>query len=448
MPRLAVLLAALCLLAPVPPRVDAQPKPLPSSFASAAEAIRPAVYSLEVPGRGEEPEPEEPFGSNFFRKLFGELPENKLGAAVVVDASGIAVTRARLIRGLSEVEVASLDGRRYLATVVGRDERTDVAVLRVHAPRPLPAAVLGNSDEVRVGDWVLAVGSPYGFEASVSAGIVSGRPRVSPDGSYEDSLQTDAAVNPGSLGGPLVNTQGAVIGLTVMIGPRGSGIGFAVPANVVRRVIEELVAHGKVTRGWLGIVSQAMTPELAQVFRVPVTGGVLAADVLGESPAAGAGIRRGTLLLALDDRILRTPADVEAHLARTAPGQRVSLRLWRNGAEERLVVELGEEPAPFEKSARAERLLGLLVEGLTPEAGVIVVAVRPGGGAADAGVWIGDIVREIDGHPVVTLSDVERATQRLAPGMDVAVLLQRGPRTFYVVVPAPIPPTLIGRERW
>jgi serine protease Do len=182
------------------------------------------------------------------------------------------------------------------------------------------------------------------------------------------------------------------------------------------------------------------------VFRTPVVGGVLAADVVRDGPAARAGIHRGTLLIALDDRILRTPADVDIHLARTAPGQRVTVRLWREGHEETLGIVLGDEPVPFEKSMRAARVLGLLVDGLTPEAGLVVVAVRPGTGAADAGIWVGDIVREIDGQVVLTLSEFERATQRVTPGTDVTVLLQRGPRTFYVVVTALDAPTVLGRK--
>ena len=446
MRSLSILLTTLVVFALGPARVAAQPQPIPSSFARAAAAIRPAVYGLELATQDEEDKPEGLSISELFRKLFDELPGGKLGAAVMTDASGVAVTRARLVRGLREVQLVSVDGARYPATVVGLDERTDVAVLRVHAPGPLPAVALGDSDEVRVGDWVLAVGSPYGFEASVTAGIISGRPRVSPEGGYEDTLQTDAAVNPGSLGGPLVNAQGVVVGLTVTTGPRGSGIGFAVPANVVRRVTGEILARGKVVRGWLGIVSQAMTPDLAHVFGVPSAGGVLAADVLRDAPAARAGIQRGTLILALDDRVLRTPADVDVHLARSRPGQRVSVRLWRNGREETLVIVLDEEPVRFEKSRRAERVLGLLVDGLTPEAGVVVVAVRPGSGGAAADVWIGDIIREVDQQAVTTLSEFEQATRRLTPGTDVTVLLQRGPRTFYVVVPAVGEATLIGRE--
>jgi len=289
MRKALTLLGAILLVALSPLAVPAaQPQPMPSTFAPAAAAIKLAVYGLEVPTREEdEQDPQGLSASEFLRKLFGGLPEGKLGAAVMTDPSGVAITSARLIRGLADLELVAVHGQRYPATVLGRDERTDIAVLRVRTARPLPAASLGDSDQVRVGDWVLAVGSPYGFEASVSAGIISGRPRVSPDGGYEDSLQTDAAVNPGSIGGPLVNAQGAVVGLTVTSGPRGNGIAFAVPANVVRRVTAELVTRGKVLRGWLGIVSQALTPELAQAFGAPVIGGVLAADVARDGPAAG-----------------------------------------------------------------------------------------------------------------------------------------------------------------
>jgi serine protease Do len=434
------------MLALAAPAVAAQPHQMPSTFGPAAAAIKTAVYGLEVPASEEETDPEAPSLSEFLRKLFGGLPDGKLGAAVMTDPSGIAVTSARLVRGLADVELVSVDGARYSATVAGRDERTDIAVLRVHAMVPLAHAVLGDSDEVRVGDWVLAVGSPYGYEASVSAGIISGRPRVSPGGGYEESLQTDAAVNPGSVGGPLVNAQGAVVGLTVAPGPRGSGIAFAVPANVVRRVSAELLARGKVRRGWLGLVPQAMTPELAHAFGAPVSRGVLAADVARDGPAARAGIQRGVLLLALDDRLLRAPGDIETHLLRAEPGRRVRVRLWRQGREETVAIVLADEPVRFEKSMRAAQMLGLLVDGLTPEGGLMVVSVRPGSGAADAGVSPGDIIRELDGQAVVTLSDFEGASRRLAPGREVTVLVQRDAQTFYVVVTTAAAPTMFGQR--
>jgi serine protease Do len=430
--RVGWIALALLLLAAAEPA--AQPRSVPPTFAPVAAAVKAAVYGVEMPAPVDRPDDGEEGPLESLMRLLGGLLERNLGAAVMTDPSGIAVTSARIVRGLEEVELVAVDGRRHRALVVASDERTDIAVLRVSAALPLPAAPLGDSDEVRIGDWVLAFGSPYGFEGSVSAGIVSGRPRVRPDGGYEDSVQTDAAVNPGSVGGPLVSARGAVVGIAVFPGPRGSGIAFAVPSNVVRRVAADLLAHGRVLRGWLGIVGQPLTADLARAFGAPPGAGVLAADVLAEGPADRAGIGRGTVLLALDDRVLRTPADLESHVARAVPGQRVTARLWRHGREETVALHLGAEPEPFALSMPAARALGMLVDRVTPEAGVVVVAVRAGGAAAEAGVRRGDIVREVDGHPVVTLAEFARATRGLARGGGVTVLLQRGQSTFYVVV--------------
>lgn len=441
------LLIALAAVLATAASAAAQPQRPPSTFAPAATAIKAAVYSVELPARPEvvEEEAEDQSPTAALLRLFGEVLGRSLGAAVMLDPSGVAVTSARVVRGLTDVELVGVTGQRHTATVVGRDERTDIAVLKIRAvAAPLPAVSLADSDEVRVGDWVLAVGSPYGFEVSVSAGIISARARVSPAGGYEDSLQTDAAVNPGSVGGPLVNAQGAVIGLTVTPGPRGSGIAFAVPSNLVRRVTAEILARGRVLRGWLGLVPQSLTADLARAFGVPFTAGVLAADVLAGGPAARAGITRGTLLLALDDRALHTPLDVETHLVRTVPGQRVSVRFWREGREETLGLVLTDEPVPFARSLHAARVLGLLVDAVTPDAGVVVVGVLGGSVAAEADVRRGDFVREIDGRPVVTLADFERAAGRLAAGGDVTLLLQRGPRTFYVVLVTAEAPTRFG----
>ena len=224
----------------------AQSRQAPPTFAPIATRIKAAVYSLEAPvPDAERDDAEDAPLFQLLGKALGVISEGRLGAAVMIDPSGVAVTSARLDRGLTAVELVAVDGARYPAVVAGRDERTDIAVLRVRAAVPLAAASLGDSDEARVGDWVLAVGSPYGFESSMSAGIISGRPRVSPEGGYEEVLVTDAAANPGSFGGPLVDTRGGVIGLMVTRGPRSSNIALAVPSNTIRRVSVDLLAYGK-----------------------------------------------------------------------------------------------------------------------------------------------------------------------------------------------------------
>jgi serine protease Do len=437
----ATLVVLLALALAAPGLAADRPQP-PETFAPIADAVKSAVFSVVLPG--DEPGRDEsdrrevtPSEDEILRQLFdalARLPNRTLGAAVMIESSGIAVTSARILHDATIVDVVALDGRRYGAAVIGRDERTDVAVLRVTAPRPLPIVRLGNSDEVRVGDWVLAVGSPYGFEASVSAGIVSARARVGPEGPYGDMLQTDAAVNVGSAGGPLVDTHGAMVGLTARAAPRGSGIAFAVPSNLVRKVTDDIVAQGRVVRSWLGIASQPLTAALARAFHVPFTSGLLTTDVVRGGPAARAGLARGVAVLAVDGRPLRTLDDLEHALGATAPGRTATLRVWRNEREETVSVVLGEEPDPRHASGWTRRLRGLVVEGITPEVGVFVSAVMPGTPAADAGVLPGDVVREVDQQTIRGTADFDAAVGAIRSSRSVTLLVQRGRTPFYAVL--------------
>jgi serine protease Do len=287
---------------------------------------------------------------------------------------------------------------------------------------------------VRVGDWVLAVGSPYGFEASVSAGIVSARTRVAAGGAYGELLQTDAAINPGSAGGPLVNTRGEVVGLTSTATPRGVGIGFVAPSNLVRKVVDDIVAHGRVVRGWLGIAPQPLTAELARAFRTPLRVGLLLADVAPGGPAAAAGLTRGTILVALDGRPLGKLSDLDDVLAVARPGQAVALDLWRNGRQETMRMVLGREPPPAASRNLTHRLRGLVVEGVTPEVGVVIAAVAPGSPADRAGARRGDVVREVNRRLTQGLADFDEASTGIEPGQSIPLLVQRDWRPFYLVL--------------
>jgi serine protease Do len=409
----------------------------PESFAAVAEAVKASVVSVVLPRTTHDDDEADAVSEDeVLRRLFDALtglPNRTLGAGVMLDSAGVAVTGARILRGLTDLEVVTVDGHHYRATVVGRDERTDVAVLRISAAGPLPAATLGNSDNVRVGDWVLAMGSPYGFEASVSAGIVSARARIAAGGEYGELLQTDAAVNPGSAGGPLVNTRGEVVALAVTAAPRGAGIAFAVPSNLVRKVVQDILAHGRVVRGWLGIAPQPLSAELARAFRVPFAGGVLLADVTPGGPVAQAGLTRGAIVVAVDGRPLRSLEDLERTLGAIAPGQTVTLAVWRNGGEEQIPVRVGQEPdAAIPRSST--RLLGLAVDGVTPEAGVVVTGVKPDSPAESAGVLRGDILRELNRRLLRTLADFEEAAAGIQPGRSVVLLVQRAGSSFYVVI--------------
>lgn len=411
----------------------------PASFAPVAEAVKAAVFSVVVPYEDADDSFGEdgPAARDLLQQLFealGGRPNGSLGAAVMLDPNGIAVTGARILQGLTEVELVAVDGARYRAVVLGRDDRTDVAVLRVTAPVPLAVARLGDSDEMRVGDWVLAIGSPYGFEASVSAGIVSSRTRIAAGGVYGDLLQTDAAINPGNAGGPLVNTRGEVIGLSSMAAPRGVGVGFAAPSNLVRRIVDDIVAHGRVVRGWLGVAAQSLTADLGRAFGAPLERGLLVTDVTAGGPAAAAGLTRGTVVVAIERRALATVSDLEDVLAVIPPGRVVILDVWRNGRQESMSLALGQVPALSAGRGTTHTMLGLAVDFVTPETGVVIISVRPGSPAADAGLRRGDLVRELDRRIIRSLVDFDEASAGVVPGQSITLLVQRNRVPSYVVL--------------
>jgi serine protease Do len=410
-----------------------RPQP-PETFAPVVDAVRAAVLSVVHP---HDPDADALEADDFLGRLFEaltRLPHQTLGAAVMIDPSGIAVTGANLLRGMTEVAVLDVHGRRFRATVMSRDERTDIALLRVVGGGSFPVVGFGDSDTVRIGDWVVAVGSPYGFEASVSAGIVSGRPRIAAGGPWGDVLQTDAAVNPGSAGGPLINARGEMIGLAAVPAPRGSGIGFAAASNVVRKVVGDLLAHGQVVRSWLGVESQPLTPALARAFHAPAAGGLVLTEIVPGGPAAQAGLLRGSIVLALEGHPLRTTADLEAMLARLPPGRTVTLEVWRDARLATVQATLVQEPGTKILFGR-HRWLGLVLEGITPETGVVVATVEAGSPALAAGVVRGDVVRELDRRAIRTLTDFEEAAQQVPPGGPVTLLVQRGRTAFYLALP-------------
>ena len=425
------------------------------SFAQVAEAVRPAVVNINtvMRGGGGRTPVEEFFGDEFFRRFFGEGPERpqqqrSLGSGVIVDASGIALTNAHVVERATDIEVVTAEGKKHKAKVVGLDKRTDLAVLRLQGGGPYPAAVLGDSDKVKVGDWVLAIGSPFGLQQTVTAGIVSAKGRSIGQGPFDDFLQTDAAINPGNSGGPLVNMSGEVVGINSAILSRSGGnvgIGFSIPSNMAKRIYTELAARGKITRGWLGVSIQPLTPELAKSFGLKEPTGVLIADVVKESPADKAGLASGDVLMEFGGKKVDAPQDLQKAVAGTAPGKGVPMKVWRDKGEKTLEIKVGETPedsAQLEPSGKSKSLLGLETRPITPEIarqlnlrtteGVVVARVEEEGPAAEAGLQRGDVIREINRQRIRSAQDYERATQGLKPGDRVTVLLQRGPQSLYV----------------
>jgi serine protease Do len=418
----------------------------PTSFAELATAARAAVVVIRPAGdmgpfeevldnwlETEWDEGDPTKRDEMREQLARALRERSFGSGVIVDPSGIVVTSARIVRFLAHVQAVMADGARSKLTVVGVDDRSDIAVLQLE-PRPAayPHLRLGDSDEVRTGDWILAVGAPFGFDFSVAAGIVSSTARDLP-GTSGPLLQTDASGGSGNLGGPLVNLTGEVIG--IMTVPTGRGIGFATPSNTVRRIATALRTTGRVSRAWLGVAVQPLTPDVARVLGRAETSGILVVDVPPRSAAAQAGVRRRDLLLGLDGAALNQPDDLERALARLAANRPVTLRLWRDGREQSLQLTLGEEPTRRVPDAEGgARALGLTVAPVTPEAGVVVTHVAPGSAADKHGVHRGDVVREIDGRAVPTLPTFARVANGVRPGQWVLVLLQPGSDALYVAL--------------
>jgi len=437
------------------PRIMPAALPIPSgSFAQVAESVGPAVVNINTVTRVSGRTPvEEFFGDEFFKRFFGDAPERQqvqrsLGSGVIVDPSGIVLTNAHVVERATEIEVSTADGKKHKAKLAGVDRKTDLAVLKLQGGGPFPAANLGDSDTVRVGDWVLAIGSPFGLQKTVTAGIISAKGRSIGQGPFDDFLQTDAAINPGNSGGPLVNMSGEVVGINSAILSRTGGnvgIGFSIPVNMAKRIYTELAAKGKVTRGWLGVSIQPLTPELAKGFGLKEPSGVLISDVMQQSPAAAAGIASGDIIIEFDRKKVDSPQELQKAVAAIPPGRAVPLKVWRDKSEKTLEIKIGETPdetVALKSTNKGKTLLGLDVRPVTPELarqlnlrapeGVIVFSVEEESAAAEAGLQRGDVIREVNRQKVRSVQDFEKITKDVKDGDRVTVLLQRGPQSLYV----------------
>jgi serine protease Do len=453
-------------------RVTARPLPLleaplltvqmpltTGTFARVAEAVKPAVININTLARSGGPGGRTPFeeffGEEFFRRFFGDTPERipqrSLGSGVIVDPSGIALTNAHVVEKATDIEVITVDGSKHKARVVGIDKKTDLAVLKLDDGKgSFPHVRLGDSEKVQVGDWVIAVGSPFGLQSTVTAGIISAKARQIGQGPFDDFLQTDAAINPGNSGGPLVNMQGEVVGINTAIVAGGSGIGFAIPSNMARKIYTELVAKGRVSRGWLGVSIQPLTPELAKSFGAKDSSkGVLISEVMPDSPAAKAGVQSGDILLEFEGKKMEAPGDLQRAVGLSSPGTSSKMKVWRDQGEKTLEVKIGEAPdereargGPAPGPGRGRVALGIEVRPITPDIarqlnlrtseGVIVARIEDGSAAADAGVQRGDVIREINRQRIRVIGDFERLTKDVKEGDRLTVLLQRGPASLYV----------------
>jgi serine protease Do/serine protease DegQ len=449
-----------------PPKTEVDPRSviraMEEAFTAVADRVTPAVVNVSaVPDRSAPPSGGE--GDERFREFFGdELYERYFrrrpredgrasGSGVIVDAKGYILTNNHVIENARDITVRLSDSRKFSATLVGRDPKTDLAVLKVDAPAPLPVAELADSDRLRVGQWAIAIGNPFGLDRTVTVGIISAtaRNRVGVT-TYENFIQTDASINPGNSGGPLLNIDGKVIGINTAIVATGQGIGFSIPINEARAVMGQLIAKGRVVRGWLGVVIQDVTDELAGTFGVREREGVLVADVMKGGPADAGGVRPGDVVVEFGGSRIREVPDLQRRVAGIAPGQAAKLTVVRDNKPVPLTVTVGEmpaedatpvavEPAADAFGLRAEALSADLAERLKVPytRGVVVADVASGSSADAAGLRRGDVILEVDRRPVSDPAELRRALGALAPG-DSALLYVHHPgaeaRNQYVVL--------------
>ncbi len=406
------------------------------------------------------------FSDPFFRQFFGDQlgPQSQgpqkerefsLGSGVIVNSDGYILTNNHVVSGASDVEVFTRDQKKYKAKVIGTDPRTDVAVLKVDAIG-LPAMAVGDSSRLKVGDLVFAIGDPFGVGETATTGIVSatGRALGGAIEHYEDFIQTDAAINPGNSGGALIDLHGDLIGINTAIisgGGGNQGVGFAIPINLARNVMTQIVDHGKVIRGYLGVSIQGVNPDIAKAFGLSHGGGALIGDVRPGSPAAKAGIERGDIILQLNGQAVTGPDDLSVRISEMAPNTVAHLQVFRNGVTKETDVTLGDYP-PGSQTGQAMNgggqgatsLKGLQVQNLTPDiaqqlgiasgvTGVVVSSVDPMSAAAEAGIQRGDVIEEVDRKPVHNVEQYRQAISGVG-SQPILLLVSRNGGTLYVVL--------------
>jgi Do/DeqQ family serine protease len=432
-------------------------------FSTVADRVTPAVVNVSTvskrptPGSADDPQRfREFFGDEFFERYFRRRPREEpraSGSGVIVDPAGYILTNNHVIENAQDITVRLSDSRKFPAKLVGRDPKTDLAVLKVEAPAPLPVAELGDSERLRVGQWVVAIGNPFGLDRTVTVGIVSATARTRVGvATYENFIQTDASINPGNSGGPLLNLDGRVIGINTAIVAAGQGIGFSIPINEAKSVMGQLIARGKVVRGWLGIVIQDVTDELASSFGVREREGVLVSDVMKGGPGEAAGLRPGDVIVDLGGTKIREVPDLQRRVANVAPGQTVAVGVVRDRKPQRLSVRVGEMPTDDAATAETEMEagpegFGLQIEPLAPDTaerlglsfnqGLLVTDVASGGPADRAGLKRGDVILEVDRKPVHDAPALQKALGEVPAGKSALIWVHRpgaGAHNQYLVL--------------
>lgn len=428
---------------------------VPGNFSELAQKAKPGVVNIRTVKTVKD-------GGRVFRHFFGnpfdkndpfkdffspfqergpsrDFKEQSLGSGFVVDKAGYIVTNNHVIESADQINVKLADGKEYDAKLVGRDPKTDLALIKIEVSGGLTALEMGDSDTLEVGKWVVAIGSPFGLEQTVTAGIVSAKGRTIGAGPYDDFIQTDASINPGNSGGPLINMEGEVVGINTAIIANGQGIGFAIPVNLAKGIIEQLKNGGAVRRGWLGVGIQDISPELVEYYGLKDTKGVLVTHVYEGDPADKGGIKTGDIITAINEKAVSSSRELSRIIAETGTGKRIAISLIRNGEKLNVYVELtkrNDEELADNRKPEDTGEFGLKLAELTPdlarrtgdsdkEKGVVVIDIEAGSKAETAGIQRGDLIKEINHVTVADLKDYKNQMEKIKKGDPALILIKR-----------------------
>jgi serine protease Do len=432
----------------------------PLSFADLAEKVKPAVVNISTTktirgGRMRSPFGGSPFdryfGEDFFDRFFGDMPrrefkQQSLGSGFILSADGYIFTNNHVVEQADKIIVKLSDGREYDAKVIGRDAKTDIALIKIKPNENLPVCEIGDSDKLRVGEWVIAIGNPFGLEQTVTAGIVSAKGRVIGAGPYDNFIQTDASINPGNSGGPLFNMEGKVVGINTAIVAQGQGIGFAIPISMAKTILPDLKAKGKVTRGWLGISVQDITEDMAKSLQLKDRHGALISEAFKDNPADRAGLRAGDIVTEINGKKVKDTHDLLLTIASFHVGDKIAIKVLRDGKELsfQVVVSERKEQQEIAIGKGKQDNYGMAVQDITPEIarylgiprknGVIVVKVEEGSPADEVGIQPQDIILQVNKVKITSVKDYNQEVSRKQSKSGIALLIKRGQATFFVAL--------------
>ncbi|MFO1462933.1 MAG: DegQ family serine endoprotease [bacterium] len=423
----------------------------PASFADLTKQVQAAVVNISTSKTLRLRRIPNPFYEDFYDRYLQANPslrrQNSLGSGFILNKEGYILTNNHVVSGADEIQVRLSDGRTFDAVIVGSDGKTDIAVIKINAHESLPTVNLGNSDQLEIGDWVIAIGNPFGLTQTVTAGIVSAKGRVIGAGPYDDFIQTDASINPGNSGGPLFNLRGEVVGINTAVVATGQGLGFAIPINMAKQVIPQLIQGKPVERGYIGIGLMEVTPEMMKALGLDKPEGALVGQVFEDSPAQRAGIQAGDFITSLNGHPIQKANDLPIQVANVPIGNEVSMEVLRRGEKKSFQVKIGSQSQASGKLAASvigagvDSKLGLAIRdvnpvesqrnGLNPGQGVTVTDIDQNSSAAYVGIQPGDVILQLNDRPVTGSQDFVKLSQGLKSGQTVRMMVKRGPMTSF-----------------